>query len=154
MSIDTIELWHRRARSKPTAQDFQVQLGCHLEEVAEMLADLKFCFMDDSAATTHEGKDVALYFGLVAMADMLKSGEVSVMLPPARRANFAKELADQVVTAVGVGYCAGMEMEEAVKRVNRSNWSKFGDNGQPVRGENGKITKGHNYAPPDLTGCY
>lgn len=37
MSIESIELWHKRARPEPTDKDFNVQLGCHLEEVVEML---------------------------------------------------------------------------------------------------------------------
>jgi len=35
MSIDSMYLWHLRARPEPTSRDFDVQLGCHLEEVAK-----------------------------------------------------------------------------------------------------------------------
>ena len=38
MSTEIIELWHKRARPVPTDRDFNVQMGCHLEEIAEMLA--------------------------------------------------------------------------------------------------------------------
>jgi hypothetical protein len=31
MSVDQIELWHKRARPKPTEGDFNVQLGCDSE---------------------------------------------------------------------------------------------------------------------------
>lgn len=40
---------------------------------------------------------------------------------------------------------------EAVSRVHASNMSKLGDDGQPIRREDGKIMKGPNYTPPDLT---
>lgn len=40
---------------------------------------------------------------------------------------------------------------EAFVRVHKSNMSKLGDDGKPVRREDGKIMKGPNYAPPDLT---
>lgn len=40
---------------------------------------------------------------------------------------------------------------EAFVRVHQSNMSKLDDNGKPVRRDDGKIMKGPNYAPPDLT---
>lgn len=153
MSIDTIELWHKRSRPKPDSCDFNIQLSCHFEEVAEMLADLMVEELHDPLGP-RKGSETSLYFMLNSMAYRLRQGDTHATLPAKNRANFAKEMADQVVTAVGVGYCAGMEMEEVVRRVNRSNWSKFDDSGQPVRDETGKITKGPKYAPPDLDGCY
>lgn len=153
MSIDTIELWHKRARNKPTRQDFNVQLGCHLEEIVEMLDTL--VLHDETEQWLRApmaGRDMSVRTKLDYLANELKSGRVKAEVD--NRKELLDALADQVVTSVGVGYCAGMEMEEAVKRVNRSNWSKFGDNGQPIRDENGKIAKGPKYAPPDLDGCY
>jgi predicted HAD superfamily Cof-like phosphohydrolase len=40
---------------------------------------------------------------------------------------------------------------EAFKRVHESNMSKLGDDGKPVRREDGKVLKGPNYKPPVLT---
>ena len=62
-------------------------------------------------------------------------------------------LCDQIVTAVGVAHMFGMNIEGAMDEVNRSNFSKFVD-GKPVFNEHGKIIKGPNYTPPDLTGFY
>ena len=62
-------------------------------------------------------------------------------------------LADQVVTAVGVGHTLGIDVPDAAGRVNASNWSKFVD-GQPVFDENGKIAKGPSYQPVDLEGLF
>ena len=39
---------------------------------------------------------------------------------------------------------------EAFKRVHTSNLSKLDDEGKPIRREDGKVTKGPNYQPPDL----
>lgn len=39
---------------------------------------------------------------------------------------------------------------EAFERVHTSNMSKLGDDGQPVRREDGKVLKGPNYQPPFL----
>lgn len=39
---------------------------------------------------------------------------------------------------------------EAFRRVHTSNMSKLGDDGKPIRREDGKIMKGPNYKPPVL----
>lgn len=41
-------------------------------------------------------------------------------------------------------------LDEAYKRVHASNMSKLGDDGKPIRREDGKILKGSNYKEPDL----
>lgn len=42
-------------------------------------------------------------------------------------------------------------LPEAFKRVHQSNMSKLGDDGKPIRREDGKIMKGPNYKAPDLS---
>lgn len=42
-------------------------------------------------------------------------------------------------------------LSEAFYRVHQSNMSKLGDDGKPIRREDGKIMKGPNYKAPDLT---
>lgn len=140
MNIIDIERWHEAARPEPTERDFCTQLGCHIEEFAEMLADLKF----NGVA----GTEFPLHDKLVMLATSLKQGALRVEIGD--RENFLKELCDQVVTGTGVAYCAGMDMPSALWEVNWSNWSKFDKDGVPVRDANGKITKGPNYAPPDI----
>jgi len=70
------------------------------------------------------------------------------------RKEFLDSIADQIVTAVGVGHCAGMKTSDAVDAVSRSNWSKFNDEGFPIFNEHGKVTKGPNYKRPYLEGLY
>jgi predicted HAD superfamily Cof-like phosphohydrolase len=41
-------------------------------------------------------------------------------------------------------------LDEAFRRVHASNMSKLGDDGKPVRREDGKVLKGPNYQPPNL----
>lgn len=141
MSIESIELWHRRARPEPTHENLAVQLGCHFEEINEMLDTLKF-----------DGGWNNLRYELRLLASRLKTGEEVVTIID--RKEMLDSLADQIVTATGVGYCAKMDTAEACHRVNSSNWSKFDENGQPIFNENGKIAKGPRYAPPDLEGLY
>lgn len=144
-TLTTIDIWHRRARPEPTPENFNVQLGCHLEEIEEMLSALT------SADLKTYSWLVNLQECVTALASQLKSGIGSVQIID--RCGFLDSLADQVVTAVGVGHCAGMNVPTACERVDQSNWSKFVD-GQPIFNEHGKIAKGENYAPPDLEDLY
>lgn len=40
--------------------------------------------------------------------------------------------------------------DSAMTEVHRSNMSKLGEDGKPVKREDGKVLKGPNYTPPDL----
>jgi len=146
MTTEAIELWHKRARPEPTDKDFNVQLGCHFEEIQEM-------------ACTLEGVDVIMIKLLDELdsvtsqiSSRLKKGLSAVEIID--RNEFLDSIADQVVTGIGAAYCTGMRASDACDRVNTSNWSKFDHNGQPIRDANGKITKGPNYQPPVLDGLY
>ncbi len=143
MITDLIEMWHKRARPEPAPKDFTVQLGCHFEEIAEMM-DTITC--SDTAEWATLKRDVNL------MAKRLKAGAVDVHVE--FRKDFLDSLADQIVTATGAGHCAGMQITEAVRRVNSSNWSKYDTNGKPIFDDNGKIKKGPDYKEPDLEGLY
>ena len=41
--------------------------------------------------------------------------------------------------------------EEAFRRVHQSNMSKLGEDGKPIKREDGKILKGPNYKPADMS---
>ena len=43
------------------------------------------------------------------------------------------------------------DLEQALRRVHKSNMSKLGEDGKPVYREDGKVLKGPNYQPPDLS---
>lgn len=146
-SIRSIANWHQQARPAPSDKDFNVQLGCHLEEIAEMVETLKFC---TEGWEPTPGELTLLYSGLKLFADNLKRGAAVAVIRD--REAFLDSLADQIVTAVGVGHCADMNVKEATARVDSSNWSKFVD-GKPQFDENGKIAKPTTYRKPDLTGC-
>ena len=136
--MKNVELWHKRARPDPDNASLQVQLGCHIEEIVEMFdaLDLHYSW-------------AALADELSHLATRLKQGETVVSIKD--REAFLDSLADQVVTAIGVGYCAKMRTAEAIEEVNRSNWSKFDqETGQPILSPYGKITKGPNYRAPSL----
>lgn len=143
MSIESINLWHSRARPTPDAAQFNVQLGCHLEEIVEMLGTFEL--------TRGAGDMRDALEALNRIATRLKANEISATIT--NRKEFLDSVVDQVVTGVGAAYCAGMNAPEAIRRGDSSNWSKFVD-GQPVFDENGKIAKPATYKPVDLTGLY
>ena len=142
--IDNITLWHKRARPEPTEKDFDVQLGCHIEEFVEMMDALSIYFDDVPVAKALDT--------LENLADGLKAGVLTVSSTD--RGELLDALADQIVTAVGVGHCAKMDMVAAVQEVNDSNWSKFNYKGFPEFDGNGKVKKGERYRKPNLKGMY
>ena len=71
----------------------------------------------------------------------------------AMREGFAqelKELADLVYVAFQYAENMEWDLEEALDRVHKSNMSKLGLDGKPIRRKDGKVLKGPNYEPPCL----
>jgi len=62
-----------------------------------------------------------------------------------------KELADLVYVCYQYAENLDWDLDEALNRVHQSNMSKLGEDGQPIRREDGKVLKGPNYKPPTLT---
>ena len=137
--IHSIKEWFKAAKPNPSTADACVQIGCHYEEVSEMSAAL-----NDDVQYALEATAIAY--------KMNHSGYLGAVeeLSADARVELLDALCDQVVTAVGVAYMMGMDIEGALAEVNRSNWSKF-EGGVPVFNEHGKIVKGAEYTPPELS---
>ena len=138
--IHSIIEWFKAAKPNPSTADVVVQIGCHYEEVSEMNAVLNYDveYMLEATAEEYE----MYYSGYLGAALEELSADARVEL--------LDSLCDQIVTAVGVAYMMGMDIEGALAEVNRSNWSKF-EGGVPVFNEQGKIAKGVEYTPPELS---
>ena len=61
-----------------------------------------------------------------------------------------KELADLVYVCFQFAENMEWDLEEALDRVHKSNMSKLGLDGTPIRRSDGKVLKGPNYTPPIL----
>ena len=61
-----------------------------------------------------------------------------------------KELADLVYVCFQYAENMEWDLEEALHRVHKSNMSKLGLDGKPIRRADGKVLKGPNYQPPIL----
>ena len=62
-----------------------------------------------------------------------------------------KELADLIYVCYQYAENMGWFLDEALDRVHQSNMSKLGEDGEPIYREDGKVLKGPNYKPPDLS---
>ncbi|QDF14934.1 hypothetical protein AC3HA13_360 [Escherichia phage vB_EcoP_3HA13] len=133
--------WFLKAVPSPTSKNISTQIGCHLEEVVEMLEAICSVYKED------DKKIAYLREAIVHVADLIKqNGGIAVKDPN----DLLDSIADQIVTATGIGTFLGMNVPGALTEVNRSNYSKFED-GEPVFNENKKVMKGKDYTPPDLT---
>ena len=128
--------WFDAAIPEPTTDTACVQIGCHFEEVAEMMEALD---LNALASIIYE------------LSDMFKtkSGYAIYLTGKADRKSLADAMGDQIVTGVGVMKSFEMKVLGIIGEINRSNFSKF-ENGKPVFDFNGKITKGKDYTPPKL----
>ena len=139
--IHSIKEWFKAAKPNPSTEDVCVQIGCHYEEVSEMGAAL----CDDDVAC--ELADTALLY----LTNHNWCIDAIEKLSADARVELLDALCDQIVTAVGVAYMMGMDIEGALAEVNRSNWSKFKGGVVPVFNAHGKIVKGVDYTPPELS---
>lgn len=145
MSLNTLQVtkeWFEKAIPNPTSKNFSTQLGCHIEEVVEMLDEISF---EDSHQinTLESTKD-----HLTILSNILKSTD-DVRVYQDRRIAFLDAMTDQIVTSIGTSHMLNMQPVLALDEVNRSNYSKFVDN-EPIFNENKKILKGPDYTEPVL----
>lgn len=134
--LENTKKWFECAVPEPTKEQQCIQIGCHIEEFAEMLNRLGWKNHAERMHNLADGyKQCALgYYESLNKVDLV---------------GLLDDLTDQTVTATGVCHMFGMDSTGALEEVNRSNLSKF-ENGKPVFNEYGKITKGKDYTPPNL----
>ncbi|QIG76579.1 putative NTP pyrophosphohydrolase protein [Rhizobium phage RHph_I1_6] len=135
-------LWFEIAIPNPEPKNVSTQVGVHFEEVAEMLATL-----DSKDLETHQ----AMLTAEAALKHLSKLLKERGSLLVDDRYEFADSIGDQLVTAVGSAYMFGMNPVGILDEVNRSNFSKFDRNGNPIFDDNRKIIKGSDYTKPDLS---
>lgn len=138
MTIESILKWFRVAKPEPTTRDIATQIGCHFEEVSEMMNAMGFIEIGERVN---------------AFASEWKKGEYDCVIngmSKHRKIKLLDALCDQVVTAAGVAEFMGMDFEGGLNEVNASNWSKFNEDGRPDLDENGKIKKGPHCFKPNL----
>lgn len=136
--IEEIVLWTKKWQPNPCERNISTQIGCHLEEVCEMLIEL--------------GVRGEVVEALQSQSEMFKHHQTDLNtteLTAIEHTALLDALCDQIVTATALGTMLGYDMEGALQEVNRSNWSKFQDS-KPLFDHNGKLKKGNQYQPPEL----
>lgn len=136
MSIEQTKAWFEIAVPNPTPEAACIQIGCHIEEVAEMFEALN---LFEIADTLHQ----------IGNIFKTQSDYTVDLVKGANLTELADAMGDQQVTAMGVMHMFNMDAVGILGEINRSNFSKFED-GKPVFDGNGKITKGENYTHPNL----
>ena len=140
-SITDISNWFKAAKPEPTKKDICVQIGCHYEEVAEMMIACQ--------GVSHYGSNV-INNCAEAYKETTEAFGLDEAHQPKDHIELLDALCDQIVTATGVAYMMGFDIEGALKEVIRSNNSKM-VNGKFEFDANGKIAKPDSYSEPDLT---
>ena len=128
--------WHKQAVPSPTDKNKCIALGVHFEEIAEMLESLNILSV---AELVHS---MACEFKMCtehSLVRVLSADSIGLL----------DSILDQNVTSCGISNAFGFNHIDGLAEVNDSNYSKFEDN-KPVFNEQGKISKGKYYKPPQL----
>ena len=62
----------------------------------------------------------------------------------------ADSLTDILYVTYGAGIAFGIDLDKCFDEVQRSNMSKLGEDGAPLKADNGKVRKGPGFFAPDL----
>ena len=62
----------------------------------------------------------------------------------------ADALTDILYVVYGAGHTFGIDLDECFTEVHASNMSKLGEDGAPIKADNGKVMKGPGFFAPDL----
>lgn len=143
--LSTTKEWFEKAVPEPALNNFNAQVGCHCEEVAEML------YVMNGADDNTNDLIVKATLAMDKLAIHLKHNSTLplIVIEPDEEIDFLDALSDQIVTAVGVAHMQGYDIVGAMNEINESNFSKFED-GQPIFDDNRKIIKGKNYRKAKL----
>ncbi|MER5715298.1 MazG nucleotide pyrophosphohydrolase domain-containing protein [Streptomyces sp. NPDC002132] len=91
---------------------------------------------------------LARHRGELLAEEAAEVAEVAVDGPLDR---LAHELADVVYVAYGTALVHGIDLDEVIAEIHRSNMTKIGPDGQVARRADGKVLKGEHYEAPDVS---
>ena len=138
-SIADIRNWFKAAKPEPTNNDVIAQVACHFEEVDEFIDSM------DIHSDPEHLEEVRRN-----CKNIRNKGHSDKSIENSDHLEMLDALCDQIVTATGVAYMMGFDIDGALKEVIRSNNSKMVD-GKFIFDDNGKIAKPESYSEPDLT---
>lgn len=136
--------WLAACGKEPSQKNLSIQIGCHLEEMIELLECLELDCREDENTLNCIIDDLHL------IASSLKKNITMASIKPHKREDALDALCDCEVTGNGVAYLAGFRKVEADETVLASNEAKLVD-GKPVLLPGGKIGKPEGWTAPDLS---
>ena len=142
-NYERTQTWLAACGKEPGPETLSVQIGCDLEETAELLRCLR---------VSKEGWGrllERLVVDLESLGSELKRGQLVAHFPNHLRTDVLDALCDREVTGNGVAFLAGFDKPGADEAVLASNDSKL-VYGKPLILEGGKIGKPPGWQPPDL----
>ena len=122
---------------------FSVQVGCHIEEVVELLTSIETDFTDEELPLIGTALGT-----LTHAAQALKAGDRHARV--SKPLEFLDGLCDCEVTGNGLAFLAGMNKDGADQAVLASNDSKLFE-GRAMFHPGGKIAKPAAWVAPNLT---
>lgn len=121
---------------------------------AELVGEFHRAFeVDEPSVPTEATPETALLrFNLIREEYLEVTDELLPLIAGSQvdLAALAKELADLLVVVYGTARAFGIPIDAVFAEVHRSNMSKLGRDGKPIRREDGKILKGPSYTPADV----
>lgn len=103
--------------------------------------------LDARSTPTEVSPELAAHRGRLLAEEAAEVAEVAVDGPLDR---LAHELADVVYVAYGTALVHGIDLDQVIAEIHRSNMSKRGPGGEISRREDGKVLKGDHYEAPDV----
>lgn len=135
--------WLAACGKTPNAATLSLQIGCDLEEQAELLNCLRVS--KEGWARLLERVVIDLHY----LGNAIKKGDVVAHFPQHLREDVLDAICDREVTGNGVAYLAGFDKDGADRAVLESNDAKLVD-GKPVILAGGKIGKPDGWKAPNL----
>jgi predicted HAD superfamily Cof-like phosphohydrolase len=117
---------------------------------AHLVREFHLAFgLDARTAPTEVSPELAAHRGELLAEEAAEVAEVAVEGPLDR---LAHELADVVYVAYGTALVHGIDLDEVIAEIHRSNMTKLGPDGRIARRADGKVLKGDHYRAPDVSG--
>ncbi|MET9255309.1 MazG nucleotide pyrophosphohydrolase domain-containing protein [Streptomyces sp. NPDC048182] len=105
------------------------------------------CGLPARSTPAEVAPDLAAQRGVLLAEEAAEVAEVSVAGPLDK---LAHELADVVYVAYGTALVHGIDLDEVIAEIHRSNMTKRGPDGRVARRADGKVLKGDHYEAPDV----
>jgi predicted HAD superfamily Cof-like phosphohydrolase len=137
--------WLAACGKEPSAKNLSIQIGCHIEELVELLECIEIDCRDDENTLNCVVDDLRM------IANSLKKNNTLASIKQSKRADALDALCDCEVTGNGIAYLAGFRKVDADEAVLASNEAKLVD-GKPVLLPGGKIGKPQGWTAPNLAG--